>query len=422
MNKISYDVKDLSLAPEGRKRIEWANTHMPVLRLIKERFGKEKPFKGITIAALLHVTTETANLIYAYAAGGAELVVCAANSHSTQDDVAAALVKYDGISTFAIKGEDRKTYVKHMEQVFARKPQIFIDDGADLIGKYHERFLKSEEGMWEVLGGSEETTTGMLRLRAMEKERILRFPVIGVNDSQTKHLFDNRYGTGQSTMDAVLRATDLLMAGKTIVVCGYGWCGRGIATRAKGMGAHVIVAEVDPVKALEAVMDGFQVMPVDDAVKVGDVVITATGSVNVIGIKQIEECKDGAILANAGHFYVEFDYYGLVKMAIKRRKVREFVEEFTLKGGRKLYVLGEGRLVNLAVAHGHPPDVMDMSFANQALAAEYIMKQRGRLENKMYLIPEDLDKMIASLKLQAMGIKIDKETAEQKKYLSMWSR
>lgn len=422
---MKFDVKDLSLATRGKLKIEWAAKNMPVLRLIKDRFSREKPLKNIVIGALLHVTAETANLLETLRAGGATLSVCAANTHSTQDDVAASLVADYQTPVFAIKGEDGKTYDKHIRTVLATKPVLFVDDGADLTATYHlklENLSKEEqkEQLKKMFGASEETTTGMLRMRAMEKERILQFPIVGVNDSQTKHLFDNRYGTGQSTVDAIMRSTDVLFAGKAVVVCGYGWCGRGVATRAKGMGANVIVTEVDPVKALEGLMDGYQVMEINRAVKNADIVITATGNTDVVTTNTIEKMKDGVILANAGHFYVEFDYYGLVKIARKRRKMRNFVEEFTLKSGRKINVLGEGRLINLVAASGHPADVMDMSFANQALAAEWLVKNKGNLVNKVYLIPEKLDKEIASLKLQAMGVKIDKLTIKQKKYLSSW--
>jgi len=414
--KLSHDVKDLKLAREGKKRIEWAGKSMDVLKSISARFKKEKPLAGLTIGACLHVTAETANLMLTLKEGGAKVWLCASNPLSTQDDVAASLVADYGISTFAIKGEDDKTYYSHLNAVLDGHPQITMDDGADLVTLLH---TKRKSQMPEIYGSSEETTTGIIRLKAMEKDGVLKIPVFAVNDSDTKHLFDNRYGTGQSTIDGVIRATNMLLAGKHFVVCGYGWCGRGLASRARGMGAQVIVTEVDPVKALEAVMDGFSVMKMNDAAAIGDIFVTVTGNKHVISIDHMERMKDGAIVSNSGHFNVEIDLEELEKRAKAKRKIRTFVEEFTIKG-KKIYVLGEGRLINLAAAEGHPPDVMDMSFANQALAAEFFVKNKGTLSPKIYTISPEMDREIAKLKLDSMGISFDRLTPEQKKYLSSW--
>lgn len=413
-----YDVKDLGLAPEGKLKIEWAGQQMPVLKTIQERFKKEKPFKGLTLAACLHITSETANLLITLKAGGAKVVASASNPLSTQDVVAASLVKDFGIPTYAIKGEDGKTYYEHLNTVLDYHPQITMDDGADLVNLLH---TKRSSQLKEIIGSSEETTTGVIRLKAMEKDKALKLPVIAVNDSDTKHLFDNRYGTGQSTMDGVIRATNILLAGKTVVVAGYGWCSRGIALRAHGLGANVVITEVDPVKALEAAMDGYRVMKMDKTVKIGDIFISATGDKHVISLSHMEAMKDGAIVANSGHFDVEIDMAGLEKVKKAKRRIRNQLDEYTLKNGKRLYVLGEGRLVNLAAAEGHPAEVMDMSFANQALAAEFFVKHRGTLEAKVYVLPKELDRKVASLKLKAMGIAIDTLTSEQKKYLSSWT-
>jgi adenosylhomocysteinase len=413
----SHDVKDTSLATGGRYRIEWAEQEMPVLRAIRERFEREKPLKGVRISACLHVTTETANLMRTLQAGGADVVLCASNPLSTQDDVAASLVVHDEIPVYAIKGEDKDTYFKHIEAALDHKPQITMDDGADLVSEIHKN---RRELLKDIVGGTEETTTGVIRLRAMAKDGALAFPVIAINDSNTKHLFDNRYGTGQSTIDGVIRATNILLAGRTVVVAGYGWCSRGIASRAQGMGANVIVTEVNPLRALEAVMDGFRVMPMIEAAPIGDVFITATGDINVIDAHHFEVMKPGAIVANSGHFNVEINLDALAKMADgKPRLVRPFVEEYVVKG-RPIYILGEGRLINLASAEGHPASVMDMSFANQALGAEYMLKHHTALTPNVYTIPEDIDNEIARLKLEAMGIKIDVLTPEQVEYLNQW--
>ncbi len=390
---------------------------MPVLRMIRERFKKEKPLKGVRLSACLHVTTETANLMITLKEGGSEVALCASNPLSTQDDVASALVKYYEIPVFAIKGEDRDTYYKHIYEVLNIKPHITMDDGADLISTLHK---EKRDILSNVIGGTEETTTGVIRLRAMAKDGALQYPVIAVNDAYTKHLFDNRYGTGQSTIDGILRATNRLLAGSVFVVCGYGWCGRGVAMRARGMGARVIVTEIDPLKALEAVMDGFDVMPIQEAAKVGDIFVTVTGNINVISEKVFLKMKDGAIVSNTGHFNVEIDIEALKRLSKSVRQIREFVEEYTLQDGRKIYLLAEGRLVNLSAAEGHPAAVMDMSFANQALSAEYIFKNAKKLENTVYPVPEDIDKEIARLKLETMGIKIDRLTKEQFKYLNSW--
>lgn len=415
--KRDYDIKDIRLAEKGALRIEWASMEMPVLRSIKERFSKEKPLKGIRLCACLHVTTETAYLMETLKAGGAEIALCASNPLSTQDDVAASLVKNTGVKVFAIKGEDRDTYYSHIKSALMIRPQITMDDGADVVSTIHS---EQKQLLKEVIGGTEETTTGVIRLKAMAKDGALQYPIIAVNDAYTKHLFDNRYGTGQSTIDGILRATNRLIAGSIFVVCGYGWCAKGVAMRAKGLGARVIVTEVDPLRALEATMDGYEVMPILEASKIGDIFVTATGNVNVISKRCFEVMKDGAIVANTGHFNVEIDIQSLEKMARSRRTIRDFVEEFTLSKGKRIYLLGEGRLINLASAEGHPSAVMDMSFANQALCAEYMVKNAKKLEKKVYPVPEEIDKEIARLKLQSMGIKIDTLTPEQKKYLQSW--
>ncbi len=413
-----HDVKDLSLASEGRWRIEWAEREMPVLRLIRERFRRERPLDGVRIAACLHVTTETANLIRTLKAGGAEVVLTASNPLSTQDDVAAALVAEDGVPVFAIKGEDNETYYRHIHAALDHRPQITMDDGADLVSTLHKERTDLLEG---VLGGTEETTTGVIRLRAMAQDGVLRYPIIAVNDAMTKHLFDNRYGTGQSTMDGIIRATNVLIAGKTVVVAGYGWCSRGIAMRARGLGANVIVTEVDPLRALEAVMDGYRVMPMLEAAKEGNIFITSTGNVNVIDRSHFEVMRDGAILANSGHFNVEINIPALAEMAMEPpRRVRPFVDEYRLADGRRIYLLGEGRLVNLAAAEGHPSAVMDMSFANQALSVAYIIQHAAELERTVYPVPQAIDREIARLKLEAMGVAIDTLTPEQEKYLASW--
>lgn len=417
MSPKNYDVKDLALAAKGKLRIEWAAKSMPVLKLIEERFKKTKPLKGLTLAICLHVTAETANLMKTLKAGGANVNLCAGNPLSTQDDVAASLVKDFDISTYAIKGENTASYYKHLNAVLDTHPQITMDDGADLVSLLHKE-RKSQ--LKEIIGSSEETTTGVIRLMAMAKDKALKIPVFAVNASNTKHMFDNRYGTGQSTIDGMLRATNVLLAGKTFVVCGYGWCGRGLASRARGLGSHVIVTEVDPIKALEAVMDGFQVMPIKTAAKIGDFFVTVTGDKNVITYVHMLSMKDGAILANSGHFNVEIELDELEKKAKSKREVRGNVVEFTLKNGKHVCVLAEGRLVNLAAAEGHPAEVMDMSFSNQALAAEFFAKNKGKLEVKVYTIVPAMDQEIARLKLRAMGVKIDVLTKEQKKYLSSW--
>jgi adenosylhomocysteinase len=411
-------VKDLALAAAGKLRIEWAEQSMPVLRQVRERFTKEQPLKGVRLGACLHVTTETAVLMMTLKAGGAEVALCASNPLSTQDETAAALVREYDIATFARKGEDNTTYYTHIQSVLATRPQVTMDDGADLISTLHGDRRDLLPG---VIGGTEETTTGVIRLRAMEKEGVLAFPVIAVNDADTKHLFDNRYGTGQSTVDGILRATNVLLAGKVLVVCGYGMCGRGIAARAHGMGAQVIVTETAPMRALEAVMDGYRVMPMARAAEEGDVFVTVTGNTSVIRSEHFARMKDGAILANSGHFNVEIDLEALASLARSRRSVRPFVEEFGLRGGKRVYVLGEGRLINLAAAEGHPAVVMDMSFANQALAAEYMVKRGKSLERKVYVVPRDIDLEIARLKLASMDIQIDDLTPEQEAYLSSWT-
>ncbi|OGW46302.1 MAG: adenosylhomocysteinase [Nitrospirae bacterium RBG_13_41_22] len=414
---MKYDIKDINLAKKGKLRTEWAAQEMPVLRSIKERFKKEKPLKGFRLSACLHVTTETANLMETLKTGGAEVFLCASNPLSTQDDVAASLVKFSKTPVFAIKGEDNRTYYRHINDALSLKPHITMDDGADLVSTLHKTRKKLIN---TVLGGTEETTTGVIRLRAMAEKGVLRYPIIAVNDAYSKYLFDNRYGTGQSTIDGIMRATNRLIAGSLIVVSGYGWCGKGIAMRAKGMGARVIITEINPLRALEATMDGFEVMPIFEASKIGDIFVTATGDIDVISKECFTLMKDGAILCNSGHFNVEISIDSLKKISKGKRVIRDFVEEYTLKNNRRIYLLGEGRLVNLAAAEGHPSAVMDMSFANQALCAEYISKNYRRFENKVYSVPEVIDRKIAFLKLKAMGIRIDVLTAEQKKYLGSW--
>jgi adenosylhomocysteinase len=416
MSLHNYDIKDKSLAEAGHQRIEWAFREMPVVRLIRERFAREKPLQGLRISGCLHITSETANLALALKEGGADLILCASNPLSTQDDVAAALVEHD-IPTNAIKGEDDTTYYRHIDTAIDHKPQLTVDDGADLVTTLH---TKRQEMLGNVIGGTEETTTGVVRLRSMATAGKLKYPIIAVNDAQTKYLFDNRYGTGQSTIDGITRATNVLWAGKNAVVCGYGWCGHGVAMRARGLGAHVIIVEVEPVRALEAVMDGFQVMPILEAAAVGDIFITTTGDKHVIDRAHLEAMKDGAILANSGHFNVEINIPALQSMAKSTRKIRDFVEEYLLKDGRSLYLLGEGRLINLAAAEGHPASVMDMSFANQAMCLEYLAKNEGKLEASVHSVPEDIDQQVAGLKLTAMGVGIDSLTEEQRKYLAGW--
>ncbi len=437
---MDYDIKDINLAAKGRLRIEWAEMSMAVLRTIKERFSKEKPLKGIRLSACLHVTTETAALVKTLKAGGAEVVVCASNPLSTQDDVAASLVADDEVPVFAIKGEDHATYYSHILSALRHEPHITMDDGADLVSSLHFIALKkwndleSSVSEWaktlsdeerdrflsNIIGGTEETTTGVIRLRSMENDGVLQFPIVSVNDANTKHLFDNRYGTGQSTVDGIIRATNRLLAGSTFVVSGYGWCGRGVATKAKGHGAHVIVCEVDPLRALEAAMDGFQVMPIAKAAPLGDFFCTLTGDINVIRTEHFLAMKEGAMIANSGHFDVELDLEGLAESSASRRPIREFVEEFVLNNGRRVYLLGEGRLINLAAAEGHPSSVMDMSFANQALSAEYMAKEHATLKKQVYPVPLEIDQEIARLKLSSMGIEIDTLTEEQERYLSSW--
>jgi adenosylhomocysteinase len=435
----AHDVKDLALADEGRRRVEWAERSMPVLRLIRERFAKEQPLKGRRLSACLHVTTETANLAITLKAGGAEVALCASNPLSTQDDAAAFLVRDHGIAVFAIKGEDHETYYEHIRAALAHRPDVTMDDGADLVGALHMIALNRLDDLappvrrWVeslskdaraalvkgVIGSTEETTTGVIRLKAMAKDKVLQFPVVAVNDSETKHLFDNRYGTGQSTVDGIVRATNLLLAGSTVVVAGYGWCGRGVAGRLRGAGSNVIVTEVDPVKALEAQMDGFRVMPMAEAAPVGDVFVTLTGDVNVVRVEHMRKMKDGAMVANSGHFNVEIDLEGLKKVAKGPRAVREFVDEWILDG-KRIHILAEGRLINLAAAEGHPASVMDMSFANQALGAEFLLKNAASLSRDVHRVPADIDKEIARLKLVGMGIRIDVLTPEQQKYLASW--
>jgi len=413
---MDNDIKDPSLAEDGKQKIEWASHEMPVVKLIRDKFVEEKPLKGIRISACLHITTETANLALTLREGGADVILCASNPLSTQDDVAAALVEY-GIPVNAIKGEDEKTYFKHINTALDNKPQLTVDDGADLVTTLH---TQREDLISDVIGGTEETTTGVIRLRSLEKAGGLKYPIIAVNDAQTKYLFDNRYGTGQSTIDGITRATNILWAGKKVVVCGYGWCGHGIALRARGLGSQVIVTEVEPVRALEAVMDGYQVMPLIEAAKIGDIFITIAGDKNVIDEAHLRVMKNGAILANSGHFNVEINIPALESLARSQRRIRPFVDEYTLKDNRHLYLLGEGRLVNLAAAEGHPASVMDMSFANQALCLEYMVKNRGKLETRVHPVPEEIDKQVARLKLNSMGINIDSLTPEQKQYLTSW--
>ncbi|MGZ3568929.1 MAG: adenosylhomocysteinase [Thermodesulfobacteriota bacterium] len=439
---MDYDVRDISLAEKGRLRMEWAEMAMPVSKLIRSRFEKEKPLKGVRLSACLHVTTETAVLMRILLAGGAQLALCASNPLSTQDDVAAYLVKELNIPVFAMKGEDNQTYYTHIQKALAHFPNLTMDDGADLVSSLHFIALKKwkelspavrkwaeglssskrEELIREVIGGTEETTTGVIRLRSMETNGVLHFPIIAVNDAETKHFFDNRYGTGQSTIDGIIRATNRLMAGATFVISGYGWCGKGLAMRAKGMGANVVVTEVSPLRALEAVMDGYRVMPIAKAAKEGDVFCTVSGNVNVIRKEHFLKMKDGAIIANSGHFNVELDLDGLREATVSRRKIREFVEEIQLKGGRRVYLLGEGRLINLTSAEGHPSSVMDMSFANQALASEYLVKQHRTLEKRVYPVPAGIDQEIARMKLVSMGIQIDRLTKEQAHYLASWEQ
>lgn len=412
---MKHDIKDISLAQQGRLRIEWASQDMPVLRQIAERFKKEKPLKGYRIGACLHVTTETANLVSALKAGGAELALCASNPLSTQDDVAASLVVHHKISVFAIKGEDHKTYYNHINSVLNTKPHFTMDDGADLVNELHS---KRQDLIKNVIAGTEETTTGVIRLRSMADKGVLQYPIIAVNDAMTKHLFDNRYGTGQSTIDGIIRATNRLLAGSNFVVSGYGWCGRGVAMRARGMGAKVIITEVDPLRALEAVMDGYQVMPMSEASTIGDIFCTTTGDIGVIRGEHFKKMKDGAIVANSGHFNVEIDLEALKKLSKKVRQIRPFNQEYTLKNGKRIYVLGEGRLINLASAEGHPSQVMDMSFANQALVLEYLAKNGGKLSKDVHTVPQKIDEEVANLKLRALGVRIDILTPTQKKYLS----
>jgi adenosylhomocysteinase len=440
--EVDYDIKDISLAKKGRLRMEWAEMAMPVSTLIRSRFEKEKPLKGVRLSACLHVTTETAVLMRTLLAGGAQLALCASNPLSTQDDVAAYLVKELNIPVFAIKGEDNQTYYAHIQKALAHFPNLTMDDGADLVSSLHFIALKKwrelapsvrkwaeglsqserEEMIKRVMGGTEETTTGVIRLRSMEQNGVLHFPIIAVNDAETKHFFDNRYGTGQSTIDGIIRATNRLMAGSSFVVSGYGWCGKGLAMRAKGMGANVIITEVSPLRALEAVMDGYRVMPIAEAAKVGDIFCTVSGNVNVIRKEHFLKMKDGAIIANSGHFNVELDLDGLREVTVSRRTIRDFVEEIQLKGGRRVYLLGEGRLINLASAEGHPSSVMDMSFANQALASEHLVKHHRVLEKKVYPVPSEIDQEIARMKLVSMGIQIDRLTKEQAHYLASWEQ
>jgi len=412
------DVRDLGLAEKGRERIEWADGEMPVLALIRERFEKERPLEGVRVGACLHVTTETANLMLTLKAGGADVALCASNPLSTQDDVAAALCEA-GVPTQAIKGEDNETYFRHIGAVLDARPQVTMDDGCDMVSLLHK---DRPEQVPEVLGGTEETTTGVIRLRAMAGDGALRYPIVSVNDADTKHLFDNRFGTGQSTMDAIMRATNLLLAGRTVVVAGYGMCGRGVASRARGLGAQVIVTEVDPLPALEAAMEGYQVMPMRDAARVGEVFITVTGDKDVIRREHMEVMKDGAVMANSGHFDVEIDKPALASLAVSTRRIRDFVDEYRLADGRRLHLLGEGRLVNLAAAEGHPAAVMDMSFANQALSVEWLVAHQAELGPQVYPVPEDIDHEVARLKLQAMGVGIDVLTPEQEEYLRSWEQ
>ncbi len=414
---MKYDIRDPKLAKAGQLRIDWAEQQMPVLRQIRERFARQKPLQGITLAACLHVTTETANLAITLKAGGANVLLCASNPLSTQDDVAAALVKNHGIPVFAIKGENNKVYYQHINACLDARPQITMDDGADLVSTLHS---KRRDQISDILAGTEETTTGVIRLRAMAAHGVLAFPVIAVNDANTKHFFDNRYGTGQSTLDGIIRGTNMLFAGKNVVICGYGWCGRGFAMRAAGAGAHVIIVEVDPLRALEAVMDGYRVMPIAEAAKIGDIFCTLTGDCHVIRAEHFRVMKDGAVVCNSGHFDIEVDKQALARLTKSKREIRPLVTQHTLKNGRRVTLLAEGRLVNLALAEGHPPSVMDMSFANQALAAEYVRKNHRTLEKKVYPVPREIDGKIAELKLKSMGVRIDKLTPEQREYLASW--
>jgi len=416
---MDCDVKDLGLAEKGRERIDWAAGEMGVLALVRERFEKERPLEGIRIGACMHVTTETANLVDALKAGGAEVALCASNPLSTQDDVAAAICDQSGIDVYAIKGEDNETYYRHINAVLDHRPNVTMDDGADLVSLLHR---ERQDQLQEVIGGTEETTTGIIRLRAMANDGALKYPIVSVNDADTKHLFDNRFGTGQSTIDAIMRATNLLLAGRTVVVCGYGMCGRGVASRARGMGAKVVVTEVDPIRALEAAMEGYGVMPLRDAARIGDVFVTVTGDRGVIGREHLELMRDGAVMANAGHFDVEIDKAALEGLASGKRRIREFVDEYRLADGRRLHLLAEGRLVNLAAAEGHPAAVMDMSFANQALSVEWVVKNRGLLSPGVYPVPAEIDGEVATLKLRAMRIEIDELTAEQQEYLRSWEQ
>ncbi len=415
---VPCDVKDLSLADTGKRRIEWAAQSMPVLATIRKQFIKTQPLAGMRVAACLHVTTETANLMITLRDGGASIALCASNPLSTQDDVAAALVREYNIPTFSIKGESNEVYYQHLNSALDHAPQITMDDGADVVTALH---TKRKEQLAGVIGGTEETTTGVIRLRAMAKDKILGYPIIAVNDALTKHLFDNRYGTGQSTLDGIIRATNVLLAGMTLVVAGYGWCGRGVAMRARGMGANVVVTEIDPTKAIEAIMDGFRVMTMHEAAVIGDIFVTVTGNKNVIARDHFSKLKSGAILCNSGHFNVEIDLEALASMSSGRREARAFVEEYAMRDGRKVYVLGEGRLINLAAAEGHPASVMDMSFANQALSAEYMVKNHSKLEKKVYSVPEELDKQVAKMKLETMNVAIDRLTPEQEEYLAGWN-
>ena len=416
---MDCDVRDLGLAEKGRERIDWAAGEMGVLALVRERFEKERPLEGIRIGACMHVTTETANLVDALKAGGAEVALCASNPLSTQDDVAAAICDQSGIDVYAIKGEDNETYYRHINAVLDHRPNVTMDDGADLVSLLHR---ERQDQLQEVIGGTEETTTGIIRLRAMANDGALKYPIVSVNDADTKHLFDNRFGTGQSTIDAIMRATNLLLAGRTVVVCGYGMCGRGVASRARGMGAKVVVTEVDPIRALEAAMEGYGVMPLRDAARIGDVFVTVTGDRGVIGREHLELMRDGAVMANAGHFDVEIDKAALEGLASGKRRIREFVDEYRLADGRRLHLLAEGRLVNLAAAEGHPAAVMDMSFANQALSVEWVVKNRGVLSPGVYPVPTEIDGEVATLKLRAMRIEIDELTAEQEEYLRSWEQ
>ena len=414
---MKHHIKDIGLAKKGKLRIEWADENMPVLRLIRKRFAKERPLAGVRISCCLHVTTESAALMLTLKAGGADCVLCASNPLSTQDDVAASLVKDYKIPVFAIKGEDGKTYYRHINAALDHEPNITMDDGADLVSTIHQ---KRQDLVADIMAGTEETTTGVVRLKSLEKRGLLLFPVIAVNDALTKHMFDNRYGTGQSTVDGIVRSTNELLAGSNFVVAGYGWCGKGAASRASGMGANVIVTEVDPLRAIEAAMDGFRVMPMKDAAKIGDIFVTVTGDCNVLRAEHFKAMKDGAIICNSGHFNVEIDIPALEKMSKKKRRIREFVDEYTMRDGRRINLLGEGRLINLAAAEGHPAQVMDMSFANQALSAEFVKMNSKKLQNKVYAVPKDIDEKIAALKLESMKIKIDVLTREQREYLSSW--